>query len=260
MKLKNVVVLIIGLFFGIGVVIVCLFVEQGCYVVINYSCNEEGVCVVVKDCEVFGVCILVQQVDVFDDIQCQILVEVILVEFGCLDVLVNNVGIIKFCVYQDLDGLSKDDFLYFYVVNIVGFYQMICVVEKVLCQVGIVQVINMVFIVGFVGVGSLIVYVVFKGVLLIMIKFLVRVLGLEICVNVICSGFVQGEWLEKGLGKEVYVNLLVKIKVGVVLKDVVLLEIVVQVVLGLVIGGDLVIGEVLLVDGGSYFNVSGVCC
>ena len=92
---------------------------------------------------------------------------------------------------------------------------------------------------------------------------LVRSLALEtarsgITVNAICPGFVQGEWLEKGLGKEAYANLLAKTKAGAALNDAASPETVAQAVLGLVIGGDLTTGEAILVDGGSHLNASGV--
>ena len=258
MKLKNAVALITGSSSGIGAASARLFAEQGCHVVINYSRNEEGARAVAEDCEAFGVRTLVQQADVSDDTQCQTLVEATLAEFGRLDVLVNNAGTTKFCAHQDLDGLSKDDFLHLYAVNTVGPYQMTRAAEKALRQAGTAQVINMASIAGLAGVGSSIAYAASKGALLTMTKSLARVLGPEIRVNAICPGFVQGEWLEKGLGKEAYANLLAKTKAGAALNDAASPETVAQAVLGLVIGGDLVTGEALLVDGGSHLNASGV--
>ncbi|HAM75259.1 MAG TPA: oxidoreductase, partial [Alcanivorax sp.] len=173
-------------------------------------------------------------------------------------VLVNNAGTTKFCAHQDLDGLSKDDFLHLYAVNTVGPYQMTRAAEKALRQAGTAQVINMASIAGLAGVGSSIAYAASKGALLTMTKSLARVLGPEIRVNAICPGFVQGEWLEKGLGKEAYANLLAKTKAGAALNDAASPETVAQAVLGLVIGGDLTTGEAILVDGGSHLNASGV--
>ena len=72
---------------------------------------------------------------------------------------------------------------------------------------------------GLAGVGSSIAYAASKGALLTMTKSLARVLGPEIRVNAICPGFVQGEWLEKGLGNEAYANLLAKTKAGAALND-----------------------------------------
>ena len=111
--------------------------------------------------------------------------------------LVNNAGTTKFCAHQDLDGLSKDDFLHLYAVNTVGPYQMTRAAEKALRQAGTAQVINMASIAGLAGVGSSIAYAASKGALLTMTKSLARVLGPEIRVNAICPGFVQGEWLER---------------------------------------------------------------
>ncbi|HBL88122.1 MAG TPA: oxidoreductase [Alcanivorax sp.] len=200
MKLKNAVALITGSSSGIGAATARLFAEQGCHVVINYSRNEEGARAVAKDCEAFGVRTLVQQADVSDDTQCQTLVEATLAEFGRLDVLVNNAGTTKFCAHQDLDGLSKDDFLHLYAVNTVGPYQMTRAAEKALRQAGTAQVINMASIAGLAGVGSSIAYAASKGALLTMTKSLARVLGPEIRVNAICPYYTRTPMLEGGEG------------------------------------------------------------
>lgn len=258
MKIKNAVALITGSSSGIGAATARLFAEQGCQVVINYSRNEDGAQAVAKECEAFGVRTLVHQADVSDDAQCRGLVDATLERFGRLDVLINNAGTTKFCAHHDLDGLDQQDFLDLYAVNTIGPYQMTRAAEPALRRAGIAQVVNMASIAGLAGVGSSIAYAASKGALLTITKSLARVLGPEIRVNAICPGFVQGEWLEKGLGKETYAALLEQTKAGAALHDAASPETVAQAVLGLVIGGDLTTGEAILVDGGSHLNASGV--
>ncbi|MFP1682111.1 SDR family NAD(P)-dependent oxidoreductase [Alloalcanivorax sp. C16-1] len=252
MKLKNAVALITGSSSGIGAATARLFAEQGCHVVINYSRNEDGARAVARDCEAQGVRALVVRADVADDAQCRALVDATVKEFGRLDVLVNNAGTTKFCPHHDLDGLDKDDFLRLYEVNTVGAYQMTRAATPALRQAGLAHVVNMASIAGLAGVGSSIAYAASKGALLTMTKSLARVLGPEVRVNAICPGFVQGEWLEKGLGKEAYDKMLSKTKAGAALHDAASPETVAQAVLGLVIGGDLSTGEALRVDGGAH--------
>ncbi|MBM7333092.1 SDR family oxidoreductase [Alcanivorax marinus] len=252
MKLKNAVALITGSSSGIGAATARLFAEQGCHVVINYSRNEDGARAVARDCEAHGVRALVVQADVADDAQCRALVDAAVAEFGRLDVLVNNAGTTKFCPHHDLDGLDKDDFLRLYEVNTVGAYQMTRAATPALRAAGLAHVVNMASIAGLAGVGSSIAYAASKGALLTMTKSLARVLGPEVRVNAICPGFVQGEWLEKGLGKEAYDKMLSKTKAGAALHDAASPETVAQAVLGLVIGGDLSTGEALRVDGGAH--------
>ena len=252
MKLNNAVALITGSSSGIGAATARLFAEQGCHVVINYSRNEEGARAVARDCEAHGVRTLVHQANVADDAQCRAMVDAAVAEFGRLDVLVNNAGTTKFCPHHDLDGLDKDDFLRLYEVNTVGAYQMTRAATPALRAAGLAHVVNMASIAGLAGVGSSIAYAASKGALLTMTKSLARVLGPEVRVNAICPGFVQGEWLEKGLGSEAYNKMLDKTKAGAALHDAASPETVAQAVLGLVIGGDLSTGEALRVDGGAH--------
>lgn len=252
MKLKNTVALITGSSSGIGAATARLFAEQGCQVVINYSRNEDGARAVARDCEALGARALVYQADVAEDDQCRALVDATLNEFGGLDILVNNAGTTKFCAHHELDGLDKADFLRLYEVNTIGAWQMTRAATPTLRAAGTAHVINMASIAGLDGVGSSIAYAASKGALLTLTKSLARVLGPEIRVNAICPGFVQGEWLENGLGKAAYDKLLAKIKAGSALNDTASPETVAQAVLGLVSGGDLVTGMSLRVDGGAH--------
>lgn len=254
MKIKDAVAIVTGSSSGIGAAIARTLAEQGCNVVINYSRNREGAEGVARECERFGVQALVKQADVADDEDCRALVAATVERFGRLDLLVNNAGTTLFCDHSNLEGLSKQDFLDLYSVNTVGPYQMTRAAEQALRKQGSAHVINMASIAGLAGVGSSIAYAASKGALITMTKSLARVLGPEIRVNAVCPGFVQGEWLEKGLGKETYEALLAKTRDKAPLQDTASPESVAQFVLGLVIGGDLTTGETLLIDGGAHLG------
>lgn len=258
MLIKNAAALITGSSSGIGAATARLFAEQGCHVMINYSSNEAGARAVAEDCRALGVKAEIFQANVAEDDQCRAMVDATVAAFGRLDVLVNNAGTTRFCPHHDLEGLDKQDFLDLYSVNLVGAYQMTRAAEKALRAAGKAQVINMASVAGLAGVGSSIAYAASKGALLTMTKSLARVLGPEVRVNAVCPGFVQGEWLEKGLGAEAYGALLAKTKAGSALNDTASPETVAQAILGLIIGGDLITGEAVLVDGGAHLTQSGV--
>lgn len=257
MKIKNAVAIITGSSSGIGAAIAKTFAEQGCHVVINYSRNEDGAREVAQACEAHGVETLVHQADVAEDADCRALVAATLERFGRLDLLINNAGTTRFCDHANLEGLDKQDFLDLYSVNTVGPFQMARAAEKALRAQGSAHIINMASIAGLAGVGSSIAYAASKGALVTLTKSLARVLGPEIRVNAICPGFVQGEWLEKGLGKASYDKLLEKTRAAAPLKETASPDTVAQIVLGLVIGGDLTTGEALLIDGGAHLGMGG---
>lgn len=254
MIIKDSVTLITGSSSGIGAAIARTLAEHGGHVVINYSRNAAGAEQVARDCESLGVRTRVVQADVSDDADCQRLVAETLDHFGRLDCLINNAGTTRFCDHADLAGLSKDDFLQLYSVNTVGPFQMARAAESALRAQGTAHIVNMASIAGLAGVGSSIAYAASKGALVTLTKSLARVLGPEIRVNAVCPGFVQGEWLEKGLGKDTYDALLTRTKAAAPLHDTATPESVARFVLGLLIGGDLTTGETLLIDGGAHLG------
>ena len=125
-------------------------------------------------------------------------------KWGRVDVLVNNAGITKFCAHENLEGLTKEDFLQIYGTNLVGPYQMIRAVVPHMKRTGKGAIVNIASIAGVTGIGSSIAYCASKGALITMTLSLARVLGPEIRINAICPGFIQGEWLREGLGPELY--------------------------------------------------------
>ncbi|PCM45924.1 SDR family NAD(P)-dependent oxidoreductase [Marinobacter sp. ANT_B65] len=258
MKLKDSVAIVTGSSSGIGAAIARLFAEHGCHVVINFSNNEEGARTVASECEKHGVKTLVYRANVAEDSECRAMVDATLEQFGRVDILVNNAGTTRFCNHNNLDGLSKQDFLDLYEVNTIGPYQMTRAAENALRANGSGHIINMASIAGLAGIGSSIAYAASKGALITMTRSLARVMGPEVRVNAVCPGFVQGEWLKKGLGEDNYNVLLEKTKAAAPLNDTASPETVADVCLGLIIGGDLTTGETILIDGGAHLGAAPV--
>ncbi|MBI5897032.1 MAG: SDR family NAD(P)-dependent oxidoreductase, partial [Desulfobacterales bacterium] len=132
MELKNAVAIVTGSSSGIGASIAKQLAAQGCHVTITYSRNADGAKQVADACAALGGQTLVQKSDVAEDADCRALVAATLERFGKLDILINNAGTTKFCAHQQLDGLSKEDFLNIYRVNLVGAYQMTRAAEAAL--------------------------------------------------------------------------------------------------------------------------------
>lgn len=106
MLLKDKVVIIIGVVFvcGLGFVIVKLFVENGVKVVIiDFNGEVSKIVVVVLGEGYFGLV-----VNVVDEVQVQVVIEQILVKYGWVDVLVNNVGIIQLLKLMDIKCVNYD--------------------------------------------------------------------------------------------------------------------------------------------------------
>ena len=93
----------------------------------------------------------------------------------------------------------------FTAVNVVGVYQMVRAVRSFMDageEGG--NVVNVASTAGINGIGSSIAYAASKGALVTMGLSLARALGPKIRVNTVCPGFIQGDWLRKGLGDEAY--------------------------------------------------------
>ena len=188
MDLKDSVAIVTGSSSGIGAAIARQLVSEGCQVTINYNQNEKGAQDVAAQCEALGGQPIIQRADVSNDDDCRALVAATIERYGHLEILVNNAGTTKFCGHQDLAGLSKDDFLSIYAVNLIGPYQMTRAAEAELRKQSVAHIVNIASIAALTGVGSSIAYAASKGALVTMTMSLARVLGPQIRVNAVCPG------------------------------------------------------------------------
>lgn len=149
-----------------------------------------------------GAEVSIAQGDVSDDEACRT-VAAAAAKHGRLDALVNNAGTTKQVPnHGDLDGLSKDDFLRIYAVNVVGPFQMIRACRPLLEQSGRAAVLNISSIAGVKGIGSSVAYAASKGALNTMTLSLARALAPKIRVNALCPGFIDTRWFTDAFGED----------------------------------------------------------
>ncbi len=254
MDLQEGVAIVTGSSSGVGAACARQLAERGCHVAINYSRNAAGAEETQAACAAFGVETIVVQADVADDAQCRALTQAAIDKWGRLDALVNNAGTTKFNAHENLDGLSREDFEHIYAVNVVGPYQMARAAAPWMRRAGRGSIVNVASIAGIMGVGSSIAYAASKGALLTMTLSLARVLGPEIRVNAVCPGFIQGDWLEEGMGAERYAAAKNFLEANAPLQLTTTPDTIAEGVLYFIAGADVITGERLIMDGGMHLS------
>ena len=195
MSLDGQVAIVTGAATGLGAATAKLLAEAGVNIVINHMPGQEALAQsVANDCMHGRLC---YAADITRDNECRAMVKAAIEKWGRVDILINNAGINKPVNHDDLDGLSADDFLTIYNVNVVGAYQMIRAVAPTMKaqQKGVV--VNISSGSGENGDGSSVAYSASKGAMNTMTKSLGRALAPHIRVNAICPGFIDTPIWEK---------------------------------------------------------------
>lgn len=254
MDMEGAVAIVTGSSSGVGAAVARQLAERGSHVVINYASNAAGAEETRQACEALGVETVVVRADVSSDKDCHRLAEAALDKWGRIDALVNNAGTTRFCEHDNLEGLDQQDFLDIYSVNTVGPYQMVRAVAPAMKQGGRGAIVNVASIAGVMGVGSSIAYAASKGALITMGLSLARALGPEIRVNTICPGFIQGDWLEEGMGGERYARTRQFLEETTPLRLTTTPDTIAEGILYFICGADVITGETLIMDGGQHLN------
>lgn len=193
LDLKGKVAIITGAATGLGAATAQMLADVGANVLINYMPGQETQAQTIADkCVSSGVSdSLCHPGDITKDDQCKGIVQAAIDQWGRVDILINNAGINKLVDHNDLDGLSAEDFINIYNVNVIGAYQMIRAVAPTMQQQGSGVVVNISSAAGESGRGSSVAYAASKGAINTMTKSLGRALAPAIRVNAVCPGFVD---------------------------------------------------------------------
>ena len=238
---------------GVGEEVSLLLAKKGWNIALTCSSSVEAAEKVSKECETLGAEVIVIKADVSHEDSCAKTVKETIDKWGRLDSLINNAGTTKFNAHDNLDGLSKDDFLGLYATNTVGPYMMIKEARDFLVKSDNPSVVNVASIAGVLGIGSSVAYAASKGALINMTNSLARALG-PIRINAICPGFIQGDWLKNGLGEETYEFVKKSTEDNVPLNLTCTAEQVAETICYFVESGSTITGETLLLDGGMHLG------
>ena len=172
------VAIVTGSATGVGAATAILLAKHGCNVVVNYTRSKDEAEETAEQCRAEGAEAMTIQADVSEDDDCRRMVKAAVDEWGRLDYLVNNAARTKFNPYPQMDGVTKEDFLNIYAVNVVGAYQMIRAAEPHLRK-SKGAVVNDSSIGGVTGIASSIPYAASKAALNLMTKSLAHALAPE---------------------------------------------------------------------------------
>jgi 3-oxoacyl-[acyl-carrier protein] reductase len=191
--------------------------------------------------------------DVTSDADCRRVAKAVLDKWGRIDALVNSAGTTKFVRHSDLEGLSSDDILAIFRVNVVGPFQMIRACADALrksrgCVVNISSISSLL------GTGSSIAYAASKSALDTMSIALSRALGPEVRVNVVAPGYVKTPWQVAAHGQDGADELERRYAERAPLKAAAEPQDVADAIAWLCEGARRVTGEIIYVDGGMHIT------
>jgi len=189
--------------------------------------------------------------DVADDADCRRVAREVLDKWGRIDALVNNAGTTKFVKHEDLEGLSGDDILGIFRVNLVGPFQMIRACAPAL-KAARGCVVNLSSVASILGTGSSVAYAASKAALDTMTFSLARALGPGIRLNVVAPGYVKTAWQVSAHGAAGADELERRYAEKAPLKAAAKAEEVADAIAWLVEGARAVTGQILYVDGGMH--------
>jgi len=253
---QDFVVVVTGASTGLGRAVAVEVASRGAKaVVVNYARNRDDAEETGRLVSAHGAEAVLVQGDVADDADCR-RIAAAAEPFGRIDALFNNAGVTRFNNHADLDGVSSQDFLELYAVNVVGAYQMVRACRALLetaPQPG--AVVMTASIAGVTGIGSSVPYAASKGALNTMTLSLARALAPKIRVNAICPGFIDTPWFGKGLGEAAAERVRANAAAGTPLKVASTPEDIAAAAVFLASPASRhVTGETLLVDAGSHLG------
>jgi len=194
MDVKGKAALITGGGTGLGRAIALQLAAEGVNLVINYSRSADDAEKTAADARAMGVKAVSLKADISIPKETENLVAQSAEALGGLDILVNNAGTTKFVPFQDLDGLSPEDFTQLFETNAMSIYFASRAAAKIMNSRGGGHIINTVSIAGFKPLGSSIAYAVSKAAGIHVTKCLAVALAPLIKVNAVAPGLLLTRW------------------------------------------------------------------
>jgi len=248
MDLEGRAAIVTGAGTGVGRATALRLAAAGCNVLVNYSRSKDAAEAVAGEVEKAGAKALAFRADVASNEDCVAMVDAAVGSFGRLDVLVNNAGTTRFIAHADLDQVEDEDWDTILGVNLKGPFYCTRAARAALAEDGGGEVVMTSSVAGLIGTGSSIPYCASKAALNNLVVTLARIMP-PTRVNAVAPGFIDGEWLQQGLGpayEPIKNAMLAKSPLGRVCEP----DDVAQAIVSLITGSDLVTGHVVPVEGG----------
>jgi 3-oxoacyl-[acyl-carrier protein] reductase len=240
------VALITGGSSGMGEATARLLSKRGWHVAIMFAKNRAEADRVAGDLNGLAL-----QGDVAQDADCRRVAKSVLDQWGRIDALVNSAGTTKFVAHADLEGLSAEDMLGIFRVNVVGPYQMIRACAQPLKEAR-GSVVNISSVASILGTGSSVAYAASKAALDTMTYSLARALAPEIRLNIVAPGYVRTPWQVAAHGAEGALDLEKRFAERAPLKAAAEPNDVAEAIAWLIEGARRVTGEIIYVDAGMH--------
>jgi 3-oxoacyl-[acyl-carrier protein] reductase len=244
MQLKDQVAIVTGGTKGIGKAICLLFAEEGAEVIANYSKDVDAAEGLMEESKSKGLKISLFKADVTQFDQVKEMVEETFAQYGRIDILVNNVGLVR---DNFLMLMSDDDWNSLLNANLTSLFNCCKTVIRKMIPQRTGKIINISSISGILGTSGQTNYAATKGGMISFTKALARELGpFNIHVNAVAPGLIESDVISK-MSKEKVEAITKSSSLGRIGKP----EEVAQVVLFLASEhSNYITGQTIIVDGG----------
>ncbi|MRN52610.1 SDR family NAD(P)-dependent oxidoreductase [Paenibacillus monticola] len=194
MELKNKVALVTGGGTGIGRAVCLELSRRGAILAVNYSRSEAEAQETVQLITHQGGQVIAVQADVSKDQEVRHMVDTIALQFGTIDLLVNNASITSHIPLDNLEAATEEIWDTLFDVNVKGMFFCARAVAPYMKKNKQGAIVNLGSIAGQTGLGSSLPYAVSKAAVHGLTKSLARALAPEIRVNCIAPGAVATRW------------------------------------------------------------------
>ncbi len=235
---------------GVGAATSLRLAELGASVAINYvKAQDRAEAVATKARESGGTAVTIQA-DVGTDSAARRLVEEAADALGGLDVLVNNAAITRFIKFENLEGVTDEDWDRMFATNVRGPFYVTRAAAPRLRNSGDAVIVNVGSLSGIGDMGSSIPYAASKAALHSLTKTFARTLAPEIRVNCVAPGGINTEWADDAPGIAPREERMQELADSLHLKRPCEPEDIADAIVGFVTGNRFVTGQILRVDGG----------